>query len=61
LKNPIIEFKYANAELSSFSIKDFKSKFTEERGIKLKKSLTDLIQNIISSKEKKILTDVEKT
>ncbi len=61
LKMPVIEFKYTNAELSSFSIKDFKSKFAEESGIKLKKYMAELIQNISSSKEKKILTEVEKT
>ena len=40
LKKPVIEFKYTNAELSSFTTKDFKYKSTQESGIKLKKSMT---------------------
>ncbi len=40
LKKPVIDFKYTNTELSSFTTKDFKSKSTQESGIKLKKSMT---------------------
>ena len=55
-----MDFKYINNQISSFATKDLKSKFTEEKGIKLKKSLAELIYNISSSKDKKVLTEVEK-